>query len=176
MTRVEAQPVSARTSCHESLWTTGSKAVFTSRNALAAEHTVIHYMAAHLTTCMACWPWLRHAVPNPYKVTCVFGQSFGLAHELLCLSAWCLCTLQFSVGPGPDSITVYNATSVSWRMLDVVYTTRPLLFKPLALPVRTYVDFEASRAAPLALQVSNCADLKVWIMLYSSLSLDVQFT
>jgi hypothetical protein len=69
--------------------------------------------------------------------------------------------LQFTVGPAPDSLTVYNATSVAWRMLDTVYTTRPVLAQPLPLPNLQYLDFEVSKAAPLALQVRNCADLKV---------------
>jgi hypothetical protein len=69
--------------------------------------------------------------------------------------------LQFTVGPAPDSLTVYNATSVAWRMLDTVYTTRPVLAQPLPLPNLQYLDFEVSKAAPLALQVHNCADLKV---------------
>jgi hypothetical protein len=46
-------------------------------------------------------------------------------------------------------------------MLDVIFTTRPMIFSPLPLPSVTYVDFEAAKAAPLSLQVHNCADLKV---------------
>lgn len=69
--------------------------------------------------------------------------------------------LQFTVGPGPDSLTVFNATSVSWRMLDTVFTTHPVLAPPLPLPSLLYLDFEVAKAAPLALQVHNCADLKV---------------
>jgi hypothetical protein len=86
-------------------------------------------------------------------------------HDHGTLITWTVCdchyVLQFTVGPGADSITVNEANSVSWRMLDVVYTTQPLLFKPLPLPHHTYIDFETSKAAPLALQVFNCADLKV---------------
>lgn len=47
-------------------------------------------------------------------------------------------------------------------MLNTIYTTQPQLVKPLPLPKHTYIDFETSKAAPLALQVFNCADLKVW--------------
>lgn len=88
-----------------------------------------------------------------------------LATRLHRLKSWllvdCRHVLQFTVGPGSDSITVNEATSVSWRMLNTMYTTQPRLFKPLPLPHHTYIDFETSKAAPLALQVFNCADLKV---------------
>ena len=46
-------------------------------------------------------------------------------------------------------------------MVDVVFTTQPVISPPMPLPVRSYVDFETSKAAPLVLQVSNCADFKV---------------
>lgn len=46
-------------------------------------------------------------------------------------------------------------------MLNTIYTARPVLARPLPLPKLQYLDWEVSKAAPLALQVQNCADLKV---------------
>lgn len=80
----------------------------------------------------------------------------------LLLPCCCNCSLpQFTVGPGADSITVHNATSVAWHMLDTRYTSRPMIAEPLPLPKQIYMDFEVGKAAPLAVQVFNCADLKV---------------
>lgn len=67
---------------------------------------------------------------------------------------------QYSVGPGPDSITVHNGTSVSWRMLNTIYSTHHLV-KARPLVDTIFVDFEVAKVAPLALQVSNCAELRV---------------
>lgn len=78
-----------------------------------------------------------------------------------CLLPCCFVGMQFVPGPTPGSIFILNATAPSWQLVDVLITLQPLVFEPLALPVRSYVDDEDGFNTPVVLLINNCADLKV---------------
>lgn len=78
-------------------------------------------------------------------------------HVLACRFA----AMQFVPGPTPGSILIINASAPSWQLVDVVVTLQPLVFEPLALPMRSYVDGEDGFKTPVVLLINNCADLKV---------------
>lgn len=72
------------------------------------------------------------------------------------------CALQFRPGPGPNAITVVNASSLSWDCLECVLSSDSLVAPALPQPVPAFMELPANGgAAPLVVQVYSCESIKV---------------
>lgn len=69
-------------------------------------------------------------------------------------------TLQFSPGPGSQSITVRAIESDFHRWQDVVLTTQPVVATPLPVPPRPLALSTPTRASPLVQAVHSVDDLR----------------
>jgi hypothetical protein len=80
---------------------------------------------------------------------------------LLCLMLQ-ICMLQFAPGPGPNAITVVNASSLSWNCLDCVMSSSRVAAPALPQPMPQFLELDAAAgSAPLVVQVYSCDSLKV---------------